>query len=435
MRFFSLQCDESTDISNTAQLNIFIRMIFEDSSVKEDILSVIPLKGRTRGTDIYQAVKNYLNEINLCVKEKLVSITTDGAPAMIGSRIGFISLCKEDTEFAPFFNYHCIIHQQALCGKVVDFEHVMSVVLKIVNSIRARPLQDRLFKILTDEVDEQYGSLLLHSEVRWLSKGKVLERFQNLLPHIIQFLKCKNENYEELSEYNWICDLAFLTDLTLKLNDLNLELQGKDKSIFELIGSVNSFKSKLVLWISQFKNNNFSHFTSVEKRAREFKQKDMTKYSEYLEKIKENFDNRFLDFRKIEPIASFILNPFSSTDISEVSAQIAVVSNKPNIDIEMEMINLQSNLVLKAKSSNPDFWKYVEKTKYPLLKETYHRMLACFGSTYLCESAFSTLKILKSKYRSRLTDSHLNDCIRMAVSSYVPEYSKLAEDMKCQTSH
>lgn len=44
---FSLQLDESTDITDTAQLLIFIRMVFEDFSTKEELLSMISLKGKT----------------------------------------------------------------------------------------------------------------------------------------------------------------------------------------------------------------------------------------------------------------------------------------------------------------------------------------------------------------------------------------------------
>ncbi|CAH1953705.1 unnamed protein product [Acanthoscelides obtectus] len=51
----------------------------------------------------------------------------------------------------------------------------MILVVKIVNKIRAQALQRRLFKTLADEIDCQYGELLLHSEVRWLSRGRVLK--------------------------------------------------------------------------------------------------------------------------------------------------------------------------------------------------------------------------------------------------------------------
>ncbi|KAJ8005404.1 hypothetical protein DPEC_G00146280 [Dallia pectoralis] len=87
--------------------------------------------------------------------------------------------------------------KQALAGKVVDFSHVMLLVVKLINSIRAKALQHRLFKALLDELDAAYGDLLLHADVRRLNRGKVLQRFVDLLPEI-------------------------------KLNALNDELQGKD---------------------------------------------------------------------------------------------------------------------------------------------------------------------------------------------------------------
>lgn len=43
--WFSLQFDESTDISDTAQLAIMVRMVFSDFTVKEELLKVLPMKG------------------------------------------------------------------------------------------------------------------------------------------------------------------------------------------------------------------------------------------------------------------------------------------------------------------------------------------------------------------------------------------------------
>ncbi|XP_076058573.1 general transcription factor II-I repeat domain-containing protein 2B-like [Oratosquilla oratoria] len=104
-------------------------------------------------------------------------------------------------------------------------------------------------------------------------------------------------------------------------------------------------------------------------------------------------------------------------------------------DLEIEIITLQSDLELKSKANHPEFWALVVLEKFLLLKEVYQRLRSHFGSTYMCESGFSTIKILKSKYRSRLTDSHLNDCMRMAVTNYTPEISKLAEGLQSQHSH
>ncbi|OCT57256.1 hypothetical protein XELAEV_18003767mg, partial [Xenopus laevis] len=249
--FDSLQFDESIYVVDTAHLNIFIQMVFKNASIKKDLFAVISLKGKTRGKDIYQAFKAYVQQLNVPL-HKLVSITTDGAPAMIGSKLGFISLCKNDPAFLLFLNYHCVIHQESLCSKVIDFLHMMKVVVRIVKSIRAGPLQQRLFKAFLDEFD---------------AEGKVLQRFQELLPEIAQFLEEKDESYSELYDPQWLADLAFLTDMNSRINNLNLDLQGKDKNITQMIGTINAFKEKLKMWLCHLKRKNFLHFSSLQKKA------------------------------------------------------------------------------------------------------------------------------------------------------------------------
>lgn len=45
---------------------------------------------------------------------------------------------------------------------------------------------------------------------------------------------------------------------------------------------------------------------------------------------------------------------------------------------------------------------------------------------------FSTIKVLKPKHRTSLTGKHLNDCMRVDISTYTPSYIKLAEEVQCQ---
>ena len=47
--------------------------------------------------------------------ENLVSICTDGAPAMLGCRSGFIARMKRRSPNAV--GSHCVIHQEALAAK------------------------------------------------------------------------------------------------------------------------------------------------------------------------------------------------------------------------------------------------------------------------------------------------------------------------------
>ena len=75
-----------------------------------------------------------------------------------------------------------------------------------------------------------------------------MERFRELLPEIKELLKqFKDAEYAQLEDEQLLLDLAFLTDITALINELNLELQGKEKNIVDIISSVNPFKRKLQL--------------------------------------------------------------------------------------------------------------------------------------------------------------------------------------------
>ncbi|KAE8277568.1 hypothetical protein D5F01_LYC24459 [Larimichthys crocea] len=74
-----------------------VRMVFEDMSAREELLTMLPLKGQTRGEDIFNAFMTFARKTKLPLF-KLISITTDGAPAMIGRTNGFIALCKQNEE-------------------------------------------------------------------------------------------------------------------------------------------------------------------------------------------------------------------------------------------------------------------------------------------------------------------------------------------------
>ena len=92
----------------------------------------------------------------------------------------------------------------------------MEVVVKCVNKIRAKSLNRREFRQFLEDIGQHYGELLLHCEVRWLSKGMVLSRFWSLKDSVHQFLTEINELSEErkyLLDDEWLNDLAFLWTL------------------------------------------------------------------------------------------------------------------------------------------------------------------------------------------------------------------------------
>ena len=57
-----------------------------------------------------------------------------------------------------------------------DGKSVLDRAVKLVNFIKVRSLKSRIFKNLCKEMGAEHTGLLLHSEVRWLSRGRVLLR-------------------------------------------------------------------------------------------------------------------------------------------------------------------------------------------------------------------------------------------------------------------
>ena len=84
---------------------------------------------------------------------------------------------------------HCISHREALASKTLepDLNDVLQTAIKIVNFIKSRPLNSRLFALLCQEMGSTHESLLFHSEVRWLSQGKVLTRLFELRSEVRTF--------------------------------------------------------------------------------------------------------------------------------------------------------------------------------------------------------------------------------------------------------
>ena len=56
--------------------------------------------------------------------------------------------------------------------------------------------------------------------------GIDLRPVENMLNEIKAFMESREEDTTLLSDAEWLLDLAFLTDMTEKLNQLNTKLQG-----------------------------------------------------------------------------------------------------------------------------------------------------------------------------------------------------------------
>ncbi|KAK0142367.1 SCAN domain-containing protein 3 [Merluccius polli] len=332
----SLAIDESTDVTDNAQLLVYVRFFQKDKELCalavldggqggpnrhwlcEELLGVTPLETHTRREDIYAAIRD-------AEKDGHIS-EADGAPAMVGKERGAVPRMKEDNP--DLIANHCLIHSTVLCATLS--EHFA---------------EHHLLREFLEDVEANANDLLLHNNVRWLSKGNALGRFWSIRTEIAAFLKQVKSQ---------------------KATQFSLFLQDEHKMDKE---SVNT---------SQNCRNRFREVTQTFKWAHAG-------------------------------------------------------------SLQLELIDLQGNAALREHFEATDpatFWlQTVSESVFPGLTKVALHTLTMFGSTYSCESAFSTMNIIKSKYRSRLTNEHLHVCMRMALTPFQPRFKSLAGQSHAHFSH
>uniref|UniRef100_A0A8C4N1B3 SPIN-DOC-like zinc-finger domain-containing protein n=1 Tax=Eptatretus burgeri TaxID=7764 RepID=A0A8C4N1B3_EPTBU len=318
--FFNIALDESTDIKDTAQLAIFFRGGRDDFVIFEEFIRLIPLSGTTTGADVCKAVTDWLKEADLDLSH-MCGITTNGAPAMVGDKKGFAPGCEA---------LSLLVHQEALCAKSVTIT-------------------------------------------------EMLERVFSLRDELASFLREKGNPVLQFEDPAWVCDLGFLVDISRHLNELNINLQGKDVLVPDLLA-----------------------FVKVSSR-------------------------RFKDVRACEKEFKLFSAPFDvdSVDVAD--------------DLQLELIELQCSESHHAKFallSPMKFWHSLSASRaFPALVREALRKASLFGSTYSCEQLFSRMNLTKNKTRAQLTDAHLQDVLLLASSSIKPDIESLSASKNHQPSH
>ena len=173
---FALKLDESTDIGHLGQLMVYVLFMFQNK-LKEDILFRKDLLAKTIAAEILLNDFIISHSLNW---QHCIGICIDGAVAMTGRRS---RVFYRGWEVVPNITAtHCMLHRQALATKDTneELQSVLNFVVKIVNFVKANPLNTRFFRILCEEMGEGHENVLLHSEVRWLSKGRVVKRVYEL---------------------------------------------------------------------------------------------------------------------------------------------------------------------------------------------------------------------------------------------------------------
>ncbi|XP_004372019.1 zinc finger MYM-type protein 6 [Trichechus manatus latirostris] len=418
-KWFALQIDETSEISNITLLLCYIRFIdYDCSDIKEELLCCIEMASQITGFEIFELINKYIDSKSLNWKH-CVGLCTDGAASMTGRCSGLRAKIEEVAMNTVAFT-HCFIHREHLAAeKLSPYLHeILLQSAQILSFIKSNALNSRMLTILCEEMGCEHVNLPVHAEVRWISRGRILTRLFELRREIEMFLTQKHSDLAKcFRDEEWVAKLAYLSDIFSLINELNSSLQGTMTTLFSLYNKIDTFKKKLKMWLKRTQESDYDMFPSFSEfsNSSDLNMRSITSIIfEHLEGLSKMFNDYYPPEEDLRSGNLWITNPFMNHQNSNLT------------DFEEEKLTqLSSDLELQSifkSMSVTQFWINA-KTSYPELHEKAMKSLLPFSTIYLCDTTFSALTELKQ--RNLLVSG---PALRLAVTSLIPRIEKLVKE-------
>jgi len=137
----------------------------------------------------------------------------------------------------------------------------------------------------------------------------------------------------------------------------------------------------------------------------------MGNYAADISSLVGEFQQRFHNFAAIEKEITLFPSPFS-----------VVPDNAPG-HLQLELIELQCDVECCSQYQQlplANFYSQLDKDRFQGIRAFAKKLLSLFDSTCLCEKTFSVMNFHKSRARTRLSDSHLQDILRIKTTVFEP---------------
>lgn len=113
----------------------------------------------------------------------------------------------------------------------------------------------------------------------------------------------------------WVLSVAFLWDVTQQLNEPNLKMQGRNKTVYELYTAVRVFSDKLDVLDEGVCSSDYRFFLTVQKVMAMHADALLPCQSQFYDMMSSSkITPRFNDFKDHSNILLFVKNPFLIED-------------------------------------------------------------------------------------------------------------------------
>ena len=153
----------------------------------------------------------------------------------------------------------------------------------------------------------------------------------------------------------------------------------RKKLIHNIFAEIKAFEAKLKLWQKQLRQKVFDRFPCLQSELVDGESDNGAKYADEIVKLQREFNRRFQDFRSLENGIKMFSMPFNIN-----------VQSVP-IDVQMEFIESQNDLDLKAKFLSKMLLEFYKKclprTRYPKISKRAQKLI-CLEVLIFANSSF-----------------------------------------------
>ena len=180
----------------------------------------------------------------------------------------------------------------------------------------------------------------------------------------------------------------------------------KTKFIFDLQESIKVFIRKLDVLLAQIAEGDICSFPN---------------YQDFLATTDADFDNEGIDYCHDNEVLSSCLLKLKdnvSVNFPELGWESFNIVQKPflsdahkygQVALVLAKLQADNNAKMHFNTEDVTSFRLLLLVKYQDIMQIAEKVLVKFGTMCICEAAFSAMAFIKNKYRSHLTNEHLNE--------------------------
>lgn len=435
-QFWGLLFDGSEDITKTEQEIVYIVSVSSNGEISSDFLGLIELGADRTAQAITDGLVKLFRDAGLNDwTTKLVAVCSDGAAVNVGVYNGVVPKLKGLVAIGEsLVHILCTAHTLENCAKSADRQVPYC---KMFNQSVVRLLQFYLqrggakktaaLQKMCEENGISYVKLGKFHNIRWSAwRHDVLLKISRLLPAIkIQLATSDDTDLQHICTERFECFLSHMLDIGNILKNTSIRFQKEKLTIGECM-------DELMVVIGQFKLMLDAGDHSAQTVSNADADRDK---ADLLRGLIEEFETRFDSLKSCDHFLVFDpstwpqevqdLHSFGNTTVCNILRNYeAILQLDKDITLTEWMRLKQAAKRLRA-SSVYDLVQIVNSPSdtdaYSNIKVLVKISLTLPLSSAACERGFSHLNIIKTKYRSRLSQTRLSALMHIHLSKQTTE--------------